>query len=307
VDNTAAANPLPFRVARQNTAAGAVSGAGVGEITIAKIRVQDGALDAAAIKAQFNQEKAQFWIDSDGDGMPDWWENLYAPTLNPNVADADQDPDGDGLTNLQEFQNVFPSTPGAVIRTNPTVADTDGDGLSDGAEVKRTVSGNPAPTNPLLADTDGDGLSDKVETGTGIFNGPNDTGTDPLKVDTDGDTFPDLQEVLSGSNPNSSASTPGPNRPALVNLDATVLPLGPLNNWTNNGVLGGVFTNSPVAASVQTVQGVKGVTLNGTDHFYTGPAVPAFLTGNASRTVEAWIMNPQAAGEETIFSWGRRG
>ncbi len=307
VDNTATANPLPFRVARQNTAAGGVSGAGVGEITIAKIRVQDAALDAAAIKAQFDQEKAQFWIDSDGDGMPDWWENLYAPTLNPNVADADQDPDGDGLTNLQEFQNVFPSTPGAVIRTNPTVADTDGDGVSDGAEVKRTVGGNPAPTNPLLADTDGDGLSDKVETGTGIFNGPNDTGTDPLKVDTDGDTFPDLQEVLSGSNPNSSASTPGPNRPALVNLDATVLPLGPLNNWTNNGALGGVFTNSPVAATVQTIQGVKGVTLNGSDHFYTGPAAPAFLTGNASRTVEAWIMNPQAADEETIFAWGRRG
>jgi hypothetical protein len=307
VDNTTAANPLPFRVARQNTAAGGVSGAGVGEITIARVRVQDAALDAAAIKAKFDQEKAQFWTDSDGDGMPDWWENLYAPTLNPNVADASQDPDGDGLTNLQEFQNVFPSTPGAVIRTNPTVADTDGDGLSDGAEVNRKVGGNPAPTNPLIADTDGDGLSDKVETGTGTFNGPNDTGTDPLKVDTDNDTFPDLQEVLSGSDPNSAASTPGLNRPASVNLDATVLPLGPLNNWTNNGTLGGVFTNSPVVASVQTVQGVKGVTLNGTDHFYTGPATPAFLTGNASRTVEAWIMNPQAADEETIFSWGHRG
>jgi hypothetical protein len=307
VDNTATANPLPFRVARQNTAAGAISGAGVGEITIAKIRVQDAALDAAAVKAQFNQEKAQFWTDSDGDGMPDWWENQYAPTLDPNVADGAQDPDGDGLTNLQEFQSIFPNSRGASIRPNPTVADTDGDGVSDGAEVNRTAGGNPAPTNPLATDTDGDGLSDKVETGTGTFVGPNDTGTDPLKVDTDGDTFPDLQEILSGSNPNSSASTPGESRPALVNLDATALPLGPLNNWTNSGTLGGVFTNSPVVASVQTVQGVKGVTLNGTDHFYTGSGAPAFITGNASRTVEAWIMNPQAADEETIFSWGRRG
>jgi hypothetical protein len=307
VDNTVAASPLPFRVARQNPAAGGVSGAGVGEITIAKIRVQDAALDAAAIKAKFDQEKVQMWQDSDGDGMPDWWENQYTPTLNPNVADASEDTDADGLTNLQEFQRTFPSTPGAVIRTNPTVADTDGDGVNDGAEVNRTAGGNPAPTNPLVADTDGDGLSDKVETGTGTFVSVNDTGSDPLKTDTDDDTFTDLQEVLSGSNPNSSASTPGASRPALVNLDATVLPVGALNSWTNTGTLGGVFTNSPVAASVQTVQGVKGVTLNGTDHFYTGPTAPAFVTGNANRTVEAWIMNTVASGEETIFSWGRRG
>src|SRR5258705_1528173 len=40
--------------------------------------------------------------DSDGDGMPDWWENLY--NLDPfNSSDADLDSDGDGLTNLQEF------------------------------------------------------------------------------------------------------------------------------------------------------------------------------------------------------------
>src|SRR2546422_669638 len=185
VDNTTAANPLPFRVARQNTAAGGVSGAGVGEITVAKIRVQDLSLDAAAIKAKFDQEKTQMWQDSDGDGMPDWWENQYTPTLNPNVADASQDPDGDGLTNLQEFQRVFSNTPGAVWRSNPTIADTDGDGINDGAEVNRTAGGNPAPTNPLVADTDGDGLSDKVETGTGVFVSVNDTGSDPLKADTD--------------------------------------------------------------------------------------------------------------------------
>ncbi|MEO6785342.1 MAG: S8 family serine peptidase [Chthoniobacteraceae bacterium] len=41
-------------------------------------------------------------LDTDGDGMPDYWEIRYA--LNPNdPADAAQDADGDGLTNLQEF------------------------------------------------------------------------------------------------------------------------------------------------------------------------------------------------------------
>lgn len=40
--------------------------------------------------------------DDDNDGMPDWWELLYG--FNPlNPADAGQDADGDGHTNLQEF------------------------------------------------------------------------------------------------------------------------------------------------------------------------------------------------------------
>ena len=46
------------------------------------------------------------------------------------------------------------------------VADTDGDGLSDSAEVLTHGS------SPLLADTDGDGLSDAQEVthGTGLNN-----------------------------------------------------------------------------------------------------------------------------------------
>ena len=44
-------------------------------------------------------------------------------------------------------------------------------------------------------DTDGDGLPDVVETDTGFFIGPHDTGTDPENPDTDEDGFSDGQEV----------------------------------------------------------------------------------------------------------------
>jgi hypothetical protein len=46
------------------------------------------------------------------------------------------------------------------------------------------------------ADRDNDRLEDCIETGTGVFNGPEDTGTDPNNPDTDGDSIRDGDEVL---------------------------------------------------------------------------------------------------------------
>ena len=43
------------------------------------------------------------WVDEDGDGMSDGWEREFG--LDPtDPSDAEEDPDGDGLTNLQEFR-----------------------------------------------------------------------------------------------------------------------------------------------------------------------------------------------------------
>lgn len=40
--------------------------------------------------------------DSDGDGLPDWWERLFG--LDPNIADANGDFDNDGWSNIEEFR-----------------------------------------------------------------------------------------------------------------------------------------------------------------------------------------------------------
>jgi uncharacterized repeat protein (TIGR01451 family) len=56
--------------------------------------------------------------DADGDTMPDAYERLY-PCLDPLVADAGFDPDGDGLPNLAEFETSTPVSLG----TDPCVTD----------------------------------------------------------------------------------------------------------------------------------------------------------------------------------------
>ena len=43
--------------------------------------------------------------DTDGDGMHDSWESTFG--LDPNGDDAGEDPDNDGLTNLEEYQQGF--------------------------------------------------------------------------------------------------------------------------------------------------------------------------------------------------------
>jgi hypothetical protein len=287
-------NALPFRVGSQNEANGTATAGLRGSMTIGEIRVFDRVLDATTITNNFTAGVDKYGsVDYDNDGLPTWYERQYSFLNERDASDAPRDQDGDTLTNLQEF----------TLGTAPDKADTDGDGASDSAEINR-VGG---ATNPLNPDTDQDGLKDGVETGTGVFVSANNTGTDPLVADTDGDTFADGLEVLYASDPNSVNSVPNFSAP-LVNLDAGALPLGALGTWTNAGLLGGTF-DAPTSAipNVEVVQGAKGITFDGVNNYYTGPAVPPFLAGNGSRTIDAWILNPVAADEETIFCWGRRG
>ncbi len=105
-------------------------------------------------------------LESDKDAYLNIAVGLTTQGENPNA-----DPDQDGLINKVEGQ----------LKTNKKVADTDGDGLSDGEEF------NKYKTDPLVADTDQDGLTDKEEVKTHNSN--------PLKADSDGDGLSDKDEV----------------------------------------------------------------------------------------------------------------
>ncbi len=63
-------------------------------------------------------------------------------------------------------------------------------------------------TSRTSEDTDKDGLWDDVETNTGTFTSPTDTGTNPVQRDTDGDGFFDGLEVREETDPNDSNSVP---------------------------------------------------------------------------------------------------
>ena len=127
--------------------------------------------------------------DMDSDGMPNWWEIQYG--FNPiDPSDADQDADGDLLTNLPEYQHG----------TNPHLMDTDGGGLSDHDEIhdrKNPLDPNddslpitwPRTITPPFdrrGDSDGDGISNVDE---------EEYGTDKNKVDTDDDGLNDYDEI----------------------------------------------------------------------------------------------------------------
>lgn len=90
-------------------------------------------------------------------------------------------------------------SPGQLTRTNPALADTDGDGRNDNVEINipwnvTVFGGSPRQvfSHPRFADHDNDGLNDSHELARG---------TDPENSDTDGDNRLDGAEITAGLNP----------------------------------------------------------------------------------------------------------
>ncbi|MDX9723594.1 MAG: hypothetical protein RBU37_22800, partial [Myxococcota bacterium] len=123
--------------------------------------------------------------DSDGDGLPDYLEDINGNGL-VDVGETDPfnpDTDNDGLPDGLEDGNgngFFD-----LGETDPLNGDTDGDGLLDGIE-DSNLNGiqDEGETSPLEPDTDGDGIRDDIELNSEL-------GLDPLNGDTDGDGLPD--------------------------------------------------------------------------------------------------------------------
>ncbi|HEY5753500.1 MAG TPA: LamG-like jellyroll fold domain-containing protein [Chthoniobacterales bacterium] len=138
--------------------------------------------------------------DSDGDGMDDLWEFQYGFDLNDR-GDADDDPDGEGLLNLGEYQ----------MGTSPFNPDTDADVLNDLYEANEglnPISSDDAAEfsthrNGLInveqardsgSNDDGDRLTNLAESRLG---------TSLTSIDSDQDTVNDGEEAGTGIFPTS--------------------------------------------------------------------------------------------------------
>ena len=160
--------------------------------------------------------------DFDSDGISNQWEFKLA-NLNPTLADSD----GDGIADGQEDSdgdgliNLDEIAQGTKLDVN----DTDSDGLSDGSEV------HDHNTNPLVADTDGDGLSDGQE----VSSIPS---SDPNNRDSDGDTIEDKDEVDNGMNPSNPAdASQDKDNDGLTNLEEIQLGTGVNNPDSDNDTI----------------------------------------------------------------------
>lgn len=177
----------------------------------------------SATSSPFSVDTSIPRADTDHDGMPDEWENAH--NLTSSVNDAALDPDGDGVSNIQEYNRGtdpqsrddlprFALSAPFLFQLRPIMVDTDGDAMPDTWE---SANGLSPSANDAAQDLDGDGLSNLQE-----YNG----GWDPqvrelasfmvrlstsflldsggpefgLTLDTDNDGMPDWWEVQYGLN-----------------------------------------------------------------------------------------------------------
>jgi hypothetical protein len=131
------------------------------------------------------------------------------------------------------------------------------------------------------ADSDFDGLDDAVESNTGVYVSPTNTGTNPGAADSDGDGARDGWEVDNGSNPLLTSSFPRPTSPKVS--------IRPFSNILDSEI-------SPLKQYTHAVSGGSPAVVNGvTFDELSANATPSNFNWNAGNTknqIRATDANP---------------
>ncbi len=151
-------------------------------------------------------------LDSDEDGLLDGWEDYY--DFDPVVAnDPDGDSDGDGFSDLDEYEAMTdPTDPNVNPENRPVLhpEDSDHDGLPDVIEAAgEGEDEGKFGTDPDNPDSDGDGVKDGWEVYHGLDPAKKKDGHD----DPDEDEFSNLEEYEARTDPNDPDDMPNSHRP----------------------------------------------------------------------------------------------
>jgi hypothetical protein len=192
--------------------------------------------------------------DSDDDGLLDEWETQFFGSLEE---DGDDDPDKDALINSDEFD----------AKTSPTLADSDGDDLEDGEEVKVLL-------------------------------------TNPLDADTDGDTYPDAFEVRDGGDPRNGEIVP---RLATLGVTDGLLSFWTMDETVDSNGISDVKAQNNLQLSLTAPAGARlvgdeaqrggSIALDGLDAYIDVPASPTLDPGVAV-TLAAWVQLNELPSEQ---------
>ena len=125
-------------------------------------------VEVFALSDLFSADTVGLAPDTDKDGMPDWWEKMFG--LDPLVNDATIDSDGDGRSNLAEYNAgtnpmlaedwaLATSVSSDAFVTDTRVVYTGGQpAIGEGFAVYRVSGGFVCDTGGLYYDWDGDGI-----------------------------------------------------------------------------------------------------------------------------------------------------
>jgi len=282
----------------------------------------DNRTDVGDIQWLFVATRSTASNDTDGDGLPDAYEQNVTKT-DPRVADSDgdavidgaEDRDNDTLPAYREYRlgtdphsndtdgdGLTDDIESRLQGVDPTDPDTDDDGVQDGAAdpdtdslstYNETVAGT-LVTNP---DTDGDGLLDGTEV--------HQLGTDPLKADTDTDGLTDGEEVRLGTDPlvadsNDNGVSDGEESYTTTATNET---LGVTLSLTGNGDIGNETTIAPQddprfnTSRVENMSASPVVELNSKQEFSSANVTLAYNeTGveNESQDLAVFTYDPEA-------------
>jgi hypothetical protein len=143
--------------------------------------INDDSSSIWGVSSLWHMDTAMRPPDTDGDGMRDWWEQLYGLNISSN--DAAIDSDDDGRTNLEEYN----------AGTDPLIDDWRGPTLASSTNLLVDTGGF---NGGFADDTDSDGMPDWWEMRYQLNPGVNDSTGNP-----DEDALNNLEEYNAGTDP----------------------------------------------------------------------------------------------------------